>query len=55
MKFAFCTCVQLGMSCIEAAVKEAFEYSDVDDSEDDIVVIKMPMEQWEAIRKALKL
>jgi ParB family chromosome partitioning protein len=41
---------------IEATVKEAFEYSDVDDSQnDDFVVIKMPTEQWEAIRKALKL
>jgi len=26
MKFAFCTCVQLGMSCIEAAVKEGFKF-----------------------------
>ena len=25
MKFAFCTCVQLGMSCIEAALREGFE------------------------------
>jgi methionyl-tRNA formyltransferase len=24
MKFAFCTCVQLGMSCIEASLKEGF-------------------------------
>jgi methionyl-tRNA formyltransferase len=26
MKFAFCTCVQLGMSCIEAALNEGFEF-----------------------------
>lgn len=26
MKFAFCTCVQLGMSCIEAALKEGFKF-----------------------------
>jgi methionyl-tRNA formyltransferase len=26
MKIAFCTCVQLGMSCIEAAVKEGFKF-----------------------------
>src|ERR1700733_896674 len=37
---------------IEAAVKEAFEYADVDDSDDELVVIKIPVEQWEAIRKA---
>ena len=40
---------------IEKTVVEAFEFADIDDSADDIVVIKMPMEQWEAIRKALKL
>lgn len=39
---------------IEATVKDAFEYSDVDDQE-EIVIIKMPSEKWEAIRKALKL
>ncbi len=26
MKFAFCTCVQLGMSCIEASLKEGFRF-----------------------------
>ena len=26
MKFAFCTCVQLGLSCIEAAVKSNFQF-----------------------------
>jgi methionyl-tRNA formyltransferase len=26
MKFAFCTCVQLGMSCIQAALREGFEF-----------------------------
>ena len=45
---------------LEKVIKEAFEYADVDDSAEDdegdsIVVIKMPVEQWEAIRKALKL
>lgn len=40
---------------VEAAVKEAFEYADVDDSNDEIVVIKMPSDQWEIIRQALKL
>ena len=26
MKFAFCTCVQLGMSCIEASLKSGFSF-----------------------------
>ena len=26
MKFAFCTCVQLGMSCIEASLEEGFRF-----------------------------
>ena len=26
MKFAFCTCVQLGLSCIEAALKSNFQF-----------------------------
>lgn len=40
---------------IEKIVHNAFEFSDVDDSDTEIVVIKMPVEQWEAIRKACKL
>lgn len=40
---------------IEGVVKEAFEYADVDDSDAEIVVIKMPLDQWEAVRKVLKL
>lgn len=40
---------------LEKIVKNAFEYSDVDDSDEVVVVIKMPAEQWEAIRKACKL
>jgi ParB/RepB/Spo0J family partition protein len=47
--------VEVRNSGVEATVKEAFEYCDVDDSSDEIVVIKMPTEQWENIRKALKL
>jgi methionyl-tRNA formyltransferase len=26
MKFAFCTCVQLGMSCIEASLRDGFQF-----------------------------
>jgi len=40
---------------IEKTVIGAFEFADIDDSDNEIVVIKLPMEQWEAIRKALKL
>lgn len=40
---------------IEKIVSNAFEYSDVDDSDADIIIIKMPAEQWEAIRRACKL
>lgn len=40
---------------IEKIVSNAFEFADVDDSAQDIVIIKMPVEQWEAIRKACKL
>ncbi len=36
-------------------VRDAFEYADVDDSEDDFVVVKFPTEQWQKIREALKL
>jgi ParB family chromosome partitioning protein len=39
---------------LQTIVTEAFEYSDVDD-EGEIVIIKMPSEQWEALRKAAKL
>lgn len=38
-----------------AAVKEAFEYSHVDDDDSEVVVIKMPVAQWEIIRKVLGL
>ncbi len=37
------------------AVKEAFEYADIDDTDNEIVVIKMPVEQFEIIRKVLGL
>lgn len=36
-------------------VKEAIEFSDVDNEAEDFVIIKMPAEHWEKIREALKL
>lgn len=38
-----------------AAFKHAMEYSDVDDSEDEFCVIKMPIEHWNNLRELLKL
>jgi ParB/RepB/Spo0J family partition protein len=40
---------------IKAAVKDAFEYADIDDEDNEIVIIKMPSEQFEIIRKILGL
>lgn len=40
---------------LEKIVVNAFEFADVDDTQDGIVIIKMPAEQWEAIRQACKL
>lgn len=37
------------------AVREAFEYADIDDSQEDFVIVKLPIEQWEVIRKVCKL
>ena len=47
--------IENGPKHATAIVKEAFEFSAVDDSEDDFVVIKMPSEWFEKIREALKL
>src|SRR5262249_42938770 len=40
---------------LKTLISEAFEYSDVDNNNDDFVIIKMPTEQWEIVRKLLKL
>ncbi len=40
---------------VKTAVKDAFEYADIDDSADDVVVIKMPVAQWEVFKDILKL
>ena len=40
---------------VKAAVREAFEYADIDDEDNEVVIIKMPIEQWEIIRKVLAL
>lgn len=45
----------VGRKSIAKAVKEAFEYSDADDSAEDICIIKMPMEHWDIIRELLKI
>ena len=40
---------------VKAAMKEAFEYCDIDDEDNEIVIIKCPVEQFEIIRKVLGL
>lgn len=40
---------------IKNAVIEAFESSDIDDSDEDIVIVKFPVAQWEILREILKL
>jgi ParB family transcriptional regulator, chromosome partitioning protein len=38
-----------------AAVKDALDYSSVDDEDDGMVLIRMPVEHWEIVRKLLEL
>jgi hypothetical protein len=40
---------------IGAAIIEAFEYADIDDSEPDFTIVKFPSAQWEILRQLLKL
>ena len=40
---------------VKAVVKECFEYADIDDEDNEVVIIKMPVEQFEIIRKVLDL
>lgn len=40
---------------IKVAVKEAFEYADVDDSDDEVIVVKFPADKWNVLREILKL
>ena len=40
---------------VKAAVRDAFEYADIDDEDNEVVIIKMPQEQFEIIRKVLGL
>ena len=40
---------------VKTAVIDAFEYADVDDSDDAMVVIKMPVANWEVFKNILKL
>ncbi len=45
----------VGRKSIGAAVKDAIEYSHIDDTDDTVVVVKMPIEKWIVIRDLLKL
>lgn len=40
---------------VKNAVKEAFEYADIDDSDDAVVVVKFPADKFEVIKDILKL
>ena len=40
---------------LKTVIVDAFEYSDIDDEAEDFVIIKMPFEQWELLRKAAGL
>lgn len=40
---------------VSMVVREAFEYADVDDSDERMCVIKMPMEHWDKLKEAAKL
>lgn len=45
----------VGKMSIGKAIKEAIEYSDVNDDSEDVVVITMPLDKWNIIRELLKL
>jgi len=40
---------------IKTVVIDVFEYSDIDDSQDEFVIVKIPVEKWEVLRRILKL
>jgi ParB/RepB/Spo0J family partition protein len=40
---------------VAKAVRDAFEYADVDDTDDKMVVVKFPVDKFEALKKAAKL
>lgn len=44
-----------GKISISKLVRECFEYSDVDDGDPTMCVIKMPIENWDKLREACKL
>lgn len=44
-----------GKVSISKLVRECFEYSDVSDEDDEMTLIKMPVEQWNKLREACKL
>lgn len=47
--------IEGGRVNIKTAVKDAFEYADVDDSDDEVIVVKFPAAKWEVLRDILKL
>ncbi len=49
------TPASVGKVNIKTAIRDAFEYSDVDDSAEDCCVIKMPIDKWDVIKDLLKL
>ena len=44
-----------GKTNIRTALKEAFEYADIDNSEEEFVVIKFPSDKFEIVRNLLDL
>lgn len=40
---------------VATVLRDAFEYADVDDSDEKMCVIKMPMEHWDKLKEAAKL
>lgn len=45
----------VGKRSVGAAVKDAIEHSDIDDSPEDVVIITMPADKFEVLRDLLKL
>lgn len=45
----------VGKITVTKALRDAIEYGDVDDSAEDMVVIKIPMAQWDVLKEVAKL
>lgn len=46
---------ELKKTNVRKAVVEAFEYADVDDTDDEVIVVKFPVDKWNVLRDILKL